>query len=171
MNKKQKEKILDQYYASLINIFSISLFVLFLIFLVLLFPTFLTMKVDQKIVSGQLNSIQIDIQSMRNLNQNSTTTVIDNDIALLSASTTNKTVVIYNEIKDIYQQTPNVRLNNISIDILNKRIVVSATIDNKNTASLLVDKLNNSRYKGAELPFSVFTQSKSFIFNQNLTYE
>ncbi len=171
MNKKQKEKILDQYYASLINIFSISLFVLFIMFLVFLFPTYLTMKVDQKIVSESVSTLQTEINSFKAINQNASSTKIDNDIALLSASTTNRVVQIYEDIKNIYQDTPNVKLNNISVDMLSKKIAVSATIDSKNTASILVDKLNNAKYKGAELPFSVFSQSKSFIFNQNLTYE
>ncbi len=59
----------------------------------------------------------------------------------------------------------------INIDSLSKKIVVSANIDNKNTANILVDKLNNTAYKGAELPYSVFSQSKNFILNQNLSYE
>jgi hypothetical protein len=37
--------------------------------------------------------------------------------------------------------------------------------------SLIVERFNNSRYKGAELPYSVFSQSKNFTFNLNLSYE
>lgn len=171
INKKQKEKILDEYYSSLINIFSFSLFILFIIFLVFLFPSYLNMKVDRKIVNDKVQSLQSEIDSYKKGNNTIVGTDIDNDISLLSASTTENTLSIYYEIKNIYKSIPNVKITSIIIDTSSKKITINSVIDNKNTASLLVDKLNSSKYKGAELPYSVFSQNKSFIFNQNLTYE
>lgn len=171
MNKNQREKILDEYYSSLINIFSFSLFVLLIIFTIFLFPTYLTMRVDKKIMTQKVETLQGEIDMYKNGTKTGETLKIDNDIALLSASTTDRTLTMYSDIKKIYQEIPNVKLTSISIDILNKKIMVSATMDNKNTASMLVDRLNNSNYKGAELPYSVFSQNKNFILNQNLTYE
>ncbi len=171
INKKQKEKILDEYYASLINIFSSSLFILFIIFMVLLFPSYLTMKVDRKIMSDRVDILQKEIELYKSGNKTTDNLKIDNDISLLALSTTDRTLAIYSDIKSIYNNIPNARLTGISIDTSTKKITVNSVIDNKNTASLIVDKLNNSNYKGAELPYSVFSQNKSFVFNQNLTYE
>jgi hypothetical protein len=171
INKKQKEKILNEYYSSLINIFSFSLFCLFIVLAVFLFPTYLTMKVDQKIMATRVENLTTEMNLYKSSDKTSENQKIDNDISLLSASTTERTLTMYDDIKKIYQEVPNVKITSISIDILNKKILVGAIIDNKNTASVLVDKLNNSNYKGAELPYSVFSQNKSFVLNQNLTYE
>lgn len=171
INKKQKDKILDTYYATLINLFSFSLFCLFIIFMVFLFPTYLTMRVDREIISDRVLSLKTEIDSYNDINKTNENIDIDNDISILAVSTTDNTLDIYEEIKYIYQTMPNVKLTAINIDTSTKKITINAIIDNKNTANLIVDKLNNSNYKGAELPYSVFSQNKSFIFNQNLTYE
>ena len=171
INKKQKEKILDQYYSSLINIFSFSLFCLFITLAVFLFPTYLTMKVDEKIIKAKVENLTTEMNLYNTDEKSTENQKINNDISILSLSTSEKTLIIYNDIKNIYKEVPNVRLTGISVDILNKKISVNAIIDNKNTASVLVDRLNNSNYKGAELPYSVFSQNKSFVFNQNLIYE
>lgn len=171
INKTQKEKILNEYYSSLINIFSFSLFCLFIMLMVFLFPTYLTIKVDKKILELRVENLNKEMSIYKAGDKSDQNQKINNDISLLSASTTDKTLIIYNDIKNIYQEFPNVKITALSVDVLNKKILVSAIIDNKNTASVLVDRLNNSNYKGAELPYSVFSQNKSFVFNQSLTYE
>ncbi len=171
ITKKQKDKILDEYYSYLINVFIVSLIILFIILIVSLFPTYLIMKVDREILTNKLTPLQTekDLNKIQSEDKNSLT--VNDDISILSSSSTNKNIVnIYNEIKEIYN-LPNVQILNISVDTLSKKILVIVNIDNKNTANILVDKLNNTRYKGAELPYSVFSQSKNFTFSQNLNYE
>lgn len=172
ITKKQKDKILDEYYSYLINIFTVSLFILLIIFIILLFPTYLTMKVDRQILTDKLTPLQIETDKNKTQSEDKNTLNVNDDISILSSSSTNKNIVnIYNEIKDIYNNVPNVQILNISVDTLSKKVSVTANIDNKNTANILVDKLNTTRYKGADLPYSVFSQSKNFTFNQNLNYE
>lgn len=172
ITKKQKNKILDEYYASLINIFSISLFILLILFLISLFPTYLTMKIDKQILTDKVLPLQMEIDKHKTNSKENNSLSINDDISILSSSSTNKnTVNLYKEIKDIYQSISNVNLVSINVDTLSKKVIVTASIDNKNTANVLVDRLNSSRYKGAELPYSIFSQNKSFIFNQSLSYE
>jgi hypothetical protein len=172
ITKKQKDKILDEYYSYLINIFTISVIILLIIFITSLFPTYLTMKIDKQILNDKLVPLQAEIDKNKTISVEKNSLSINDDISILSSSSTNKnTVNIYNEIKTIYESVPNVGILSINVDTLSKKVAIVANIDNKNTANALVDKLNSSRYKGAELPYSVFTQSKSFVFNQNLNYE
>lgn len=172
ITKKQKDKILDEYYSNLINIFTISILILLIIFIVLLFPTYLTMKVDNQLLTSKLTPLQAEIDKINADSQEKNSLVINNDISILSSTSTNKNIFnIYKDIKGIYESVPNVNLLSINIDNTGKKIVVTADIDSKNTANILVDKLKSANYKGAELPYSVFSQSKNFIFNQNLTYE
>jgi hypothetical protein len=172
ITKRQKDKILDEYYSSLIKIFTISLFILMVVFLVSVFPTYLIMKVDKQILNSRLNPLQIEIDKNKTESSDKNSLSVNDDISILSSDSKNKnTVSIYKEIKQIYDSIPNVDVLSINVDTLGKKVSVTANIDNKNTANTLVDKLNSSSYKGAELPYSVFSQSKSFVFNQNLNYE
>ncbi|MBC7981610.1 hypothetical protein H7X65_00870 [Candidatus Parcubacteria bacterium] len=171
ITKKQKDKILDEYYANLIHIATVCVVVLFAVFLISLFPSYLTMKVDRQILTDKVAPLQAEIDQHRAEGEKNNTSGIDDDISILSLNTKKDTVTIYKEIKDIYQQIPNVQIVSIVVDGLSKKINVTANIDNKNTANLLVEKLNSTRYKGADLPYSVFSQTKNFIFSQTVTYE
>lgn len=172
ITKKQKEKILDEYYSYLINIFTVSLIILLIIFLTSLFPTHLTMKIDKKILTNKLIPLRAEIEKNKTESSEKSSLNVNDEISILSLGSTNNNIVdIYKEIKEIYSSIPNVDILSVNIDTITKKVLVTANIDNKNTANILVDKLNSSRYKGADLPYSVFSQSKSFIFNQSLNYE
>lgn len=172
ITKKQKDKILDEYYSYLINIFTISIIILLVIFLVSLFPTYLTMKVDRQILADKIIPLQLENDRNKTESKEKNSLEVNDDISILNTDlTSKKTINIYKEIKGIYSSIPNIEILSINVDTLSKKVFVVANIDNRNTANSLVDKLNLSRYKGAELPYSVFSQSKSFIFNQSLNYE
>lgn len=171
ITKKQKDKILDEYYANLIYLFTLGIVGLFIIFLVSLFPSYLTMKVDRKIITDKIAPLQAQIDAYKIDSEKNNVDGVNDDIAILSVGAKKDTVEIYKEIKGIYGQIPNAQVTSISVDTASKKVVVVANIDTKNTASALVDLLNASRYKGADLPYSVFSQSKNFIFSQTLTYE
>ncbi len=171
ITKKQKDKILDEYHGNLIYIFTISLVVLFVIFLISLFPSYLTMRVDRQILTDKIAPLQLRIDYYKAESEKNNTAGINDDISILSLNPKKDTVAIYKEIKNIYQEIPNLQITSISVDSLSKKVTVIANIDNKNTANLLVDKLNSTRYKGADLPYSVFSESKNFTFSQTLTYE
>lgn len=171
ITKKQKDKILDEYYANLIHIATICVIVLFVIFIVSLFPSYLTMRVDRQILVDKIAPLQSEVDQHKAEGEKNNTAGIDGDISILSLNPKKDTIAIYKEIKDIYRQVPNVQVSSITVDSLSKKVIVTANIDNKNTANMLVDKLNASRYKGADLPYSVFSQSKNFIFSQTLSYE
>lgn len=171
VTKQQKDKILDEYYARLVYIFIISLLILFAVFMAILFPTYLTMKVDGKMLSDKIKPLENDVNLYKSEGGKKEALEINNNISILSLNVKKETVDIYKEIQSIYQEIPNVKISSISVDTLSKKVLVSADIDNKNTANLIVERLNHSRYKGAELPYSVFSQSKNFIFNLNLSYE
>ena len=171
ITEKQKNKILNDYYASLINILSVSSLILFLLFMISLFPTYFLFKADNDMVNQKIKNLQSEIDLYKLYDVKNQTSNINNDISLLSLNVDRKTVEIYRDILSIYKSVPNVNIVNISVNSINKKITVNAIIDNKNTANIIIDKLNESKYKGAELPYSVFSQSKSFSFNQNLSYE
>ena len=171
INKNQKEKILDEYYSRLINIFTTSLIILSLIFLILLFPVYLNMNVDKKILINKAGLLKKEIDLYKVKNKKDQTFGLSDDVSILSTPTNDTALIIFEEVKSIYKEIPNIRLISINVDVLNKKVIVSAIVDNKNTASLLVDRLNISKYKGADLPYSVFSQNKSFTFNQSLSYE
>lgn len=168
---KQKNKILDEYYSYLINIFSIGLVVLFAIFLIGLFPTYLTMMTDRQILTDKIAPLQSEIDTYKAQSANADSINVNNDIAVLNATTTSNTLAIYKEIKGIYSKIPNAELISVQVDTLSKKVTIIARIDNKNTAAAIVDSLSATKYKGADLPYSVFSQSKNFIFSQSLTYE
>lgn len=171
ITKKQKDKILDEYHGNLIQIFTLSVVILFIMFLISLFPSYLTMKVDRQILTDKIAPLQTELDLSKVDGEKNNTAGINSDISILSLNPKKDTIEIYREIKDIYLQTPNVQIVNISVDSLGKKVTVTANIDNKNTANLLVDKLNSTRYKGADLPYSIFSQNKNFIFSQTLSYE
>ncbi len=171
ITKKQKEKILDEYHSNLINIFAIGLALLTIVFLASVFPVYLIMKVDRQILTDKVSPLQTEIDLYKTKAKENNAIGINNDISILSMQSDSASISIYNEIKSIYRSIPNVQLVSITVDTLAKKVIVTANIDNKNTASILVDKLNTTRYKGADLPYSVFSQSKNFIFNQTLSYE
>lgn len=171
ITKKQKDKILDEYYGNLIRIFTLSIVVLFIMFLISLFPSYITMKVDRQILTDKIAPLQKGLDQSKGDGEKNNTVGINDDISILSLNPKKDTIEIYKQIKEIYQQTLNVQIINISVDSLSKKITVTANIDNKNTANLLVDKLNATRYIGADLPYSVFSQNKNFIFSQTLSYE
>ncbi len=171
ITKKQKDKILDEYHANLIYILTLSLVGLFIVFLISLFPSYLTMKVDRQILTDKVAPLQAQIDAYKADGEKNNSQGINNDISILSVGTKKDTIGIYKEIKSIYERIPNVQITSISVDMISKKVTVVANIDSKNTASILVDALNATRYKGADLPYSVFSQSKNFIFSQTLTYE
>jgi hypothetical protein len=171
ITKKQKDKILDEYYASIINLITICVVVLFIIFLVSLFPTYLNMSVDRKILTDKITPLQSQIDQYKVQVEKSDSLGINNNISILSLNIKKDTIDIYKEIREIYQKIPNVQIVSINVNSLDKKVTVVANIDNKNTANILVDTLNSTRYKGADLPYSVFSQSKNFIFSQTLNYE
>ncbi len=171
ITKKQKDKILDEYYSGVINVFTIILSVLFIMFLVLLFPTYLNMNVDKKILKDKIVPLQNEIDEYKKKANEVESSGINDNISILNLNTDKKTLEIYREIKDIYKKIPNVELISINVNSLDKKVNVVANIDNKNTANLLVDTLNATKYKGADLPYSVFSQNKNFIFSQTLNYE
>ena len=162
ITEKQKNKILNDYYASLINILSVSSLILFLLFMISLFPTYFLFKADNDMVNQKIKNLQSEIDLYKLYDVKNQTSNINNDISLLSLNVDRKTVEIYRDILSIYKSVPNVNIVNISVNSINKKITVNAIIDNKNTANIIIDKLNESKYKGAELPYSVFSQSKSF---------
>lgn len=168
---KQKNKILDEYYSYLINIFTIGLVVLFVIFVIGLFPTYITMRTDRQILTDKIAPLQSEIDTYKAQSANTDSVTVNNNIAVLNSTTTSNTLAIYKEIKGVYAEIPSAQLASIQIDTLNKKVTVVANIDNKNTAGAIVDRLNATRYKGANLPYSVFSQSRNFIFSQSLTYE
>ena len=171
ITKKQKDRILDEYHASMIYIFTLCLIGLFIVFLVSLFPAYLTMNVDRQILTDKISPLQAEIDQSKSETESNNAVGINNDISILSLGTKKDTVSIYNDIKGIYEGIPNIVLISINIDTLTKKVIIVANIDDKNTANLLVEKLKTTRYKGADLPYSVFSQSKNFIFSQTLTYE
>jgi seryl-tRNA synthetase len=171
ITQKQKNKILDEYYSGIINIITIAITALFIIFLVSLFPSYLTMKVDRKILTDKIALLQSQIDKYKAQAEQNDALAINNNISILSLNVKKETIDIYNEIKDIYKKIPNIEIVSIDVNSLDKKVIVVANIDNKNTASVLVDTLNSTRYKGVDLPYSVFSQSKNFIFSQTLTYE
>jgi len=171
VTKKQKERILDEYHARLIQVFTLSIVFLFVVFLGSLFPAYVTMKVDRQIVTDKLLPLQAAIEQSKSTVSASSSPDINNDISILSLDTNKRTVEIYYDIKKIYTEIPNVELISIQVDTLSKKIQVVARIDDKNTANTLVEKLKTTRYAGANLPYSVFSQGKNFMFGQTLTYE
>lgn len=172
ISKKQKDKILDEYYSYLLNIISTSLFILLIIFIISFFPTYLIMKVDRQILTDKLSTLQNETDNNKSQNEDKDSLSINNDISILSSDLKNKnTIDLYYEIMEIYKSVPNIKILSVNVDSLSKKVSVTADVDNKNTANILVDKLNTTRFKGADLPYSVFNQNKNFIFNQNLSYE
>jgi hypothetical protein len=171
IDKKQRDKILDEYYSRIMNLASVSILILDVIFIVGFFPTYLTMQVDRNILSEKINPLQNEIASYQTQSKKNDALKVNNDISILSTPTTDNTIEIYHDIRSIYSEIPNVQITIIYVDSVSKTVSVTATMNNKNTASLLVDRLNTSKYKGADLPYSVLGQYKSFIFNQTLKYE
>lgn len=171
ITRKQKDKILNEYYAGIINIITTGIVVLFIIFLVSLFPSYLTMKVDRKILTDKVTPLQSRIDQYKARAEKIDSLGVNNNISILSINIKKETIDIYKEIKEIYRKVPNVEIVSIDVNSLDKKVTVVANIDGKNTASVLVDALNATRYKGADLPYSVFSQSKNFIFSQTLNYE
>ncbi len=171
ITEKQKNKILNDYYASLIKILSVSIIILFVLFIISLFPSYFLFKADENIVNQRIRVLQSEIDKYKPEDIKNQTSNINNDISLLSLNVDRKTVDVYRDIVSIYKSIPGVNILNITINSTNKKITINAIIDNKDTANNIIDKLNESKYKGAELPYSVFSQSKSFSFNQNLSYE
>ncbi len=172
ITKKQKDKILDEYYSYLLNILSTGIFILLVILLISFFPTYLIMKVDRQILTDKLSTLQNEIDKNKIQNEDKNSLNISNDISLLSSDIKNKkTIDVNKEIIDIYKTIPNIKILSVNVDSLSKKVSITADIDNRNTANALVDKLNTTKFKGADLPYSVFSQNKNFIFNQNLSYE
>ena len=171
INKSQKKKILDAYQSSLINLFTIGLLVLSVLFVVVLFPTYLAMRVDRQILTDKIQPLKGEIEKYKSDNSQNESLKVNNDISILSVPRIENTLTIYKEVQSIYGEIPNVEITSIQVDTLSKKVSVNAIIDNKNTANRLVDRLNTSRYKGAVLPYSVFSQGRNFIFNQILSYE
>lgn len=171
ITKKQKDKILDEYYSGVINIFTIILFVLFIMLLALLFPTYLNMNVDKKILKEKISPLQAEISEYQKKASEVESLGINDNVSILNLNTKKNTVEIYRDIKEIYKKIPNVEIISINVNSLDKKVNIVANIDNKNTANLLVDTLNSTKYKGADLPYSVFSQNQNFIFSQTLNYE
>jgi hypothetical protein len=111
VTKQQKDKILDEYYARLIYIFSIALLVLFVIFIIVLFPTYLTMKVDGKISSDKIMPLENEINAYKSESDKKEALEINNNISILSLNTKKETIDIYREIQSIYKEIPNVEVS------------------------------------------------------------
>ncbi len=171
MDKENKDKILDEYYFKLTNILIFAQIFLFIIFLIFLLPTYLNMLLDENSFRLKIKPLENEIKNNKEIIQKNNVNDINNSISILANPLHNNILNIYSEIENIYKEIPNVKLMAINIDVLNKTVSIDALVDNKNTANLLVEKLNTTKYKGAELPYSVFSQNKNFIFNQSLKYE
>ncbi len=170
INKKQKEKILDEYYNNLFIVFSIGFIILSIILSISLFPAYLIMHMDKKIVTDKIIPIENTINQYRTKVDEVDVSSINN-ISIFNIDVKKNTIEIFQEIKNIYRSVPNVKIISINVNSLDKKVTVVADVNNKNTASILVDTLNTSKYKGADLPYSVFNQNKNFTFSQTLNYE
>lgn len=171
LTKKQKDKILDEYYSRLIYIFSFGLIFLFIVFVIVLFPSYLSVKVDKKILIDKIEPLKTEVENYKVEDNKSEALEINNNLSILNTKVNKDALIIYKDIQSVYKEIPNVEILSINVDPIAKKVSVSANVNNKNTANLLVDRLNNSRYKGAELPYSVFSQNNNFVFNLSLIYE
>lgn len=171
ITKKQRDYIIQEYYAYILHIINIGIILMIIVFTIALFPTYTAMHLDRDIVSQKIIPLEKELSQVGQGAKEDAAIAIQNDISLLHASTTTQVFDIYEDIQKIYLSIPGVDIQDISIDHISKTIQVRAEVDSKNTANALVDILLTSPYKGAELPYSVFSQTKSFIFPQNLTYE
>lgn len=171
LSDEQKTKISCQYWAKLIQLFTISLGVVFLMTVCLSVPTALKMYVEYSTLQQSIEPLEKELATMKVEVAKEGVNKILADFEILSRPAQNGIDKVYQRFIDVSESVSGTKIQSLNIDTLTKTIQVTFFVSDKTVAQALVKKMAEEKYVGAELPYSVLSQKSSFTFAQKLTYE
>ncbi len=167
---EQRKKIIDEYQARIWSISVICLIFLAIIFFVISIPTVLVMRSESKILTEKLDPLEKETSLMQAESTKDGAVAITKDLSLLQLPKTTNVRDVYKDITQVFEGVSGVVIQNISVDIVSKTIDITSLVRDKDVAKALVDRIQTTKYKGANLPYTILSEKASFVFNQKLTY-
>lgn len=171
INEEQRNRIIADYYARVAQVSVWFLIGIFLVIGIASLPTILLLQTEVRTSEQKIALLESEIQKAKSESTEEDATAITNKIEILKTVTSPDIRRRYIEVEKIVESIPGVKITSITIDSLAKNVQVITEIQSKETAKELVDALNKTTYKGANLPYSVLSERGSFTFAQNLSYE
>lgn len=171
INEQQRKKIIGDYYANVWKVVSLFLFSIFIITGILAIPAVLLLQTEVKTSTDKVSLIESEIQKSKLDSAEEEAIKITNKVHLLIGVHVSDIAKRYENIQNIVSSVSGVSITKITIDTLTKSVSIVTQVRDKEVAKDLVDMVNKTKYKGANIPYSVLSEKASFSFTQNLTYE
>lgn len=171
INEEQRKRILADYYARIAQVSIWFLVGIFLVVGITAMPTILLLQTEVKTSEQKIAQFEADIEQAKSQSTEEDAIKITNKIEILKSSSAADIRKRYLEVERVAESVSGVKITSLTIDSLTKKVQIITEIRNKEAAKELVDELNKTTYKGAQLPYSVLSEKASFVFAQNLSYE
>lgn len=171
ITEEQRKRITLNYYARVMQVVTWFVIGVFITIGVLSIPTIVLLQTEVSTSEQRISDLEYEIAKAKRESTEEDASMITNKIEVLKIVYAIDTRKRYMEIERIAESVGGVKITNLTIDTLAKTVQIITTVRDKESAKVLVDALNKTSYKGANLPYSVLSEKSSFIFAQNLKYE
>lgn len=171
IHEEQRKKVIDRYYTHVLQTVLWVFVGVCSIVAILAVPTVILLQTEVKVTSDTISMLESDIRQAESKDFEGEVSKITNKIDLLKRIDTQGVHTVYSDIVRIVEGVSGVRIQNVSVDSLTKTIQLVMEVRDKEVAKNLVDVLQKTKYKGAEVSYAVLSQKASFTFPQKLTYE
>ncbi len=167
---EQRKKIIDEYQARIWLVSCVSLICLVVIFFIFSIPTLIAMQSESKTLAQKIAPLEAQEETMKLESTKEGAVAVTKDLAILQLPTRKPVRDIYNDVIEVFESIGGVVVQGVVVDTLTKTVDVTCLIRDKDVAKLLIDHINTTSYKGANLPYTILSEKTSFTFNQKLTY-
>jgi hypothetical protein len=171
IHEEQRKRITNIYYTSVWKSVSGMLIVVCIVAGICAVPAVLLLRTEGKISEGNITLLESDLQDAKFAGSEAEVGKITNKIHILEKVDTTNVRKTYQDVQRVVESVSGVRVVSIRVDSLTKKVDLVTQVRDKNVAKDLVDALQKTSYKGANLPYSVLSERATFTFAQNLTYE
>ncbi len=168
---EQRKRIIDRYYTSVWQTVSWMFVLVCLIAGASAVPTILLLRTEGKVSESSIASLESGLQASTLAGSEAEVAKITNKINILQNVNTTDVRKTYQDVERVVESVGGVRLISIHVDSIAKKVDIVTEVRDKKVAKDLVDALQKTSYKGANLPYSVLSERATFTFAQNLTYE
>lgn len=171
IHDEQRKRIIDRYYTSVWKSVSWMLVLVCLVAGASAIPTILLLRTEGKVSESSIASLESELKNNTLEGSEAEVAKITNKIHILQDVNTTDVRKTYQNVERVVESIGGVRIISIHVDSVAKKIDIVTEVRDKKVAKDLVDALQKTSYKGANLPYSVLSERATFTFAQNLTYE
>ncbi len=171
LSDTQKKKVKREYYVKVTRLAIISLVVVFIMTICLSVPTAIRIYTEVTKLNATIEPLENQISIMKNQVSKEDVSKIVADVDILSMPPKVDISKIYVRFIEVVESVPGAKIQTMSVDTIGKTIKTSLSVRDKDVAEVLIRKITEEKYGGADLPYNILSQKASFVFSQSLTYE